>query len=203
MKSIFLVSAVALAVVASVPAQGQSKYSTKLAPYVASPQKVVDRMLEMAGVKANETLYDLGCGDGRILFTAAQKYRAKAVGVEIDAKLVESTREAASKLSLGNRVRVVQGDLLDADLSDADVVTLYLLTQGNEKLRPRLEKMLHPGARVVSYDYAVPGWKAKWVERVEDVSRTHDHLIYLYEMPPVKDPSSAGATKAKPVAQDE
>jgi len=187
-----------LATAAFVPAFGQSKYSTKLAPYVTSPQRVVDRMLEMASVKSNETVFDLGCGDGRVLFTAVQKYRAKAVGVEIDPKLVESTRAEAQKMAMGNRVRVIQGNLLEADLSDADVVTLYLLTQSNEMLRPRLEKMLHPGARVVSYDYAVPGWKPKWIERVEDSnSRAHDHLIYLYEMPPTKESPS------KPSAQDE
>ncbi len=187
-----------MATAAIMPAFGQSKYSTKLAPYVTSPQRVVERMLELAGVKSNETVFDLGCGDGRILFTAVQKYRAKAVGVEIDPKLVESTRAEAQKMSMGNRVKVVQGNLLDADLTDADVVTLYLLTQSNEMLRPRLEKQLHPGARVVSYDYAVPGWKPKWVERVEDSNlRAHDHLIYLYEMPPTKESPS------KPASQDE
>lgn len=161
-----------LATAVFVPAFGQSKYANKLAPYVTSPQRVVDRMLEMAAVKPNETLFDLGCGDGRILFTAVRKYRAKAVGVEIDGKLVESTRAEARKNDMGNRVRVVQGNLLEADLSEADVVTLYLLTESNEMLRPRLEKQLHPGARVVSYDYAVPGWKPKWVERFEDARAT-------------------------------
>jgi len=187
-----------LAAVALVaPVSAQSKYSNKLAPYVASPQRVVDRMLELAGVKSNEVVFDLGCGDGRVLFTAVERYRAKAVGVEIDPKLVQQTREQAQKMAMGNRIKVVEGDLLDADLSDADVVTLYLLTQTNDKLRPHLEKMLHPGARVVSYDYAVPGWKPKWIERVEELSAKHDHVIYLYEMPPVKDPA------AKPAAQDE
>lgn len=179
-----------LTAAAFVPAFGQSKYGNKLAPYVTSPQKVVDRMLEMAGVKSNELVYDLGCGDGRVLFTAVEKYRAKAVGIEIDPKLVEYTREQAQKMAMGNRVKVIQGDMLTADLSDADVVTMYLLTESNEKLRPRLEKMLRPGTRVVSYDFAVPGWKPKWVERVEEVSRTHDHVIYLYEMPPTKDPAA-------------
>ena len=182
-----------LAVAAFTPAFGQSKYN-KLAPYVSSPQRVVERMLEMAAVKSSDTVFDLGCGDGRVLFTAVQKYRAKAVGIEIDPKLVEATRDQAQKMAMGNRVRVVQGNLLEADLSEADVVTLYLLTQSNEMLRPRLEKMLRPGARVVSYDYAVPGWKPKWVERVEDASRMHDHVIYLYEMPPVKDPAAKSTT---------
>jgi len=193
----FSVPVLMLATAAFVPAFGQSKYSSKLAPYVSSPQRVVDRMLEMAGVKSNETVFDLGCGDGRILFTAVQKYRAKAVGIEIDAKLVEATREQAQKFEMGNRVKIIQGNLLEADLSDADVVTLYLLTESNSMLRPRLEKMLHPGARVVSYDFAVPGWKPKWVERVEDARSSHDHLIYLYEMPPTKE------APAKPSHQDE
>lgn len=198
MRSSITVPVLILAAAAFVPAFGQSKYSTKLAPYVTSPQRVVDRMLEMAAVKSSETVFDLGCGDGRVLFTVVQKYRAKAVGVEIDPKLVESTRDQAQKMAMGNRVRVVQGNLLEADLSEADVVTLYLLTESNQLLRPRLEKMLRPGARVVSYDYAVPGWKPKWVERVEDNNaRSHDHLIYLYEMPPTKEAPS------KPTAQDE
>jgi SAM-dependent methyltransferase len=193
----FWFAAAVLSGVALMPAFGQSKYSNKLAPYVSSPQRVVDRMLEMAGVKSNETVFDLGCGDGRVLFTAVQKYRAKAVGIEIDGKLVEATRDQAQKFEMGNRVKVIQGNLLEADLSDADVVTLYLLTESNSLLRPRLEKMLHPGARVVSYDYAVPGWKPKWVERVEDMRSSHDHLIYLYEMPPTKE------APAKPSNQDE
>jgi SAM-dependent methyltransferase len=186
------------------PAYGQSRYSNKLAPFVASPQRVVERMLEMAAVKSNETVYDLGCGDGRVLFTAVEKFRAKAVGVEIDPKLVTATRETAEKMQLGNRLKVVQGNLLEADLTDADVVTLYLLTESNQMLRPRLEKMLHAGARVVSYDYAVPGWKAKWVERVEDnASRSgHDHVIYLYEMPPQKEPG-ANQPAAAPRPDDE
>src|SRR5882724_7971498 len=197
MRSFVAVPVLILATAAFMPAFGQSKYSTKLAPYVTSPQRVVDRMLEMAGVKSNETVFDLGCGDGRILFTAVQKYRAKAVGIEIDPKLVEATREQAQKFEMGNRVKIVQGNLLEADLSDADVVTLYLLTESNSMLRPRLEKMLRPGARVVSYDYAVPGWKPKWVERVDDSRSSHDHLIYLYEMPPTKE------APAKPSNQDE
>ena len=198
MRSNVAVPVLIVAAAVFTPTFGQSKYSTKLAPYVTSPQRAVDRMLEMAAVKANETVFDLGCGDGRVLFTAVQKYRAKAVGIEIDPKLVEATRAEAQKLAMGNRVRIVQGNLLEADLSEADVVTLYLLTESNQLLRPRLEKMLHPGARVVSYDYAVPGWKPKWVERVEDSNaRAHDHLIYLYEMPPAKE------TTAKPSPQDE
>jgi SAM-dependent methyltransferase len=160
-------------------------YTKKLAPFVASPQRIVDRMLEMAAIKPNETVFDLGCGDGRILFQAAQKYQARAVGIEIDEKLVQNTNDHIVSLGLQNRVKVQQGNLLEADLSSADVVTIYLLTQSNEMLRPRLEKMLKPGTRVVSYDYAVPGWKPKKIDRTNE-SNNGGHLIYLYEMPPEK-----------------
>lgn len=160
-------------------------YTKKLAPFVASPQRIVDRMLEMAAIKPNETVFDLGCGDGRILFQAAQKYQARAIGIEIDEKLVQNTNDHIVSLGLQNRVKVQQGNLLEADLSSADVVTIYLLTQSNEVLRPRLEKMLKPGTRVVSYDYAVPGWKPKKIDRTNE-SNNGGHLIYLYEMPPEK-----------------
>ena len=93
--------------------------------------------------------------------------------------------ERIVNMGLQNRVKVQQGNLLDADLSGADVMTIYLLTQSNEVLRPKLEKMLKPGTRVVSYDYAVPGWKPKMVDRTAE-SASGGHRIYLYEMPPEK-----------------
>jgi SAM-dependent methyltransferase len=176
-----LVAAVAIT---SLPVAGQaSRYSNHLAPFVPSPARVVDRMLELANLKPGETLYDLGSGDGRILIAAVEKYKAKAVGVEISPRLVAQANSNIKKEGLADQARVMQGDLLTTDLSGADVVTLYLATQVNEKLRPRLEKYLKPGARVVSYDYAVPGWKPARVEKTGD---RHSHLIYVYEMPPAK-----------------
>jgi ubiquinone/menaquinone biosynthesis C-methylase UbiE len=159
-------------------------YSTSIAPYVVSPQEIVDRMLEIAGLKPGETLYDLGSGDGRILLTAAQQYRAKAVGVELSDSLVAITNEKIMRANIQNRARVIHGDLLAVDFSPADVVTIYLMTNSNAILRPNLEKYLRPGARVVSHEYAVPGWKAKYVEKSEPYAR--GHMIYLYVMPPAK-----------------
>ena len=175
---------IALAAVVVLPAVAQEPgYANKLAPYVASPARVVDRMLQMANIKPGETLYDLGCGDGRILIAAVQKYKVKAIGVEISPRLVAKATSSIQKAGLAGQARVIQGDVMSIDPSAADVVTLYLDTKSNERLRPRLEKYLKPGARVVSHDYAVPGWKPTRVERTEG---RQDHLIYLYEMPPTK-----------------
>ncbi|MGO9095393.1 MAG: methyltransferase domain-containing protein [Bryobacteraceae bacterium] len=157
----------------------------RLAPFVPSPQLVVERMLEAAEVKPGETVFDLGCGDGRILIAAARDFKAKGVGVELSAELVRQAREEVSKLGLSNRVTILQGDLLAADLRSADVVTLYLLTESNDRLRPILEKSLRPGARVVSHEFKIRGWKPAQVATVAVSGRSH--TIYVYQMPPVKD----------------
>jgi predicted RNA methylase len=166
---------------ASLPAFSQDPrpYTNKLAPYVASPARVVDMMLDLARIKPGETVYDLGSGDGRIVLAAAGKYKAKAVGVEISPKLVASATADIEKAGLSGQARVVQGDVLLTDLTGADVVTMYLDTESNAKLRPRLEKFLKPGARVVSHDYPVPGWKAARIEKIEG---RQNHTIYLYEI---------------------
>jgi SAM-dependent methyltransferase len=171
-------------VLAALPAVAQDpRYANKLAPYVASPAQVVERMLEMARIKPGETLYDLGCGDGRILIAAVERYKVKAVGVEISPRLVAKATTSIAKAGLESQARVIQGDLLNVDFSDADVVTIYLATPLNEQLRPRLEKYLKPGARVVSHDYAVPGWKPSRTDKTEG---PHGHLVFLYEIPPSK-----------------
>jgi cyclopropane fatty-acyl-phospholipid synthase-like methyltransferase len=180
MRNHLLVPILAVAAsAASAFAQGE-----KLAPYVPSPQSVVDRMLELADLKAGETVYDLGCGDGRILITAAREYRAKAVGVELSDDLVKQDREQVRKLGLDNRVSVIQGDLMKADLRAADVVTVYLLTEVNDRLKPLFEKSLHRGARVVSHDFKIRGWKP---DREDDVMVSgRAHKIYVYVIPPHK-----------------
>ena len=160
---------------------GQRPQPMRLAPSVPTPPNVVDRMLEAAHLKAGETLYDLGSGDGRVLIAAAQKFGAKAVGIEISKESVASSTKRIKDLKLEDKVRVIEGDLLKVDLSGADVVTLYLLTKSNDLLRPLLEKQLKPGARVVSHDYAIRGWEPTRVETVE--SHRREHQLYVYEFP--------------------
>ncbi len=174
-----------LLIALAVPAMAQRPSVERLAPFVPSPQSVVERMLEAADVKSGDTVYDLGCGDGRIVITAARDFKAKGVGVELSADLARSAQDQVRRLGLQNRVTIQQGNLMDVDLRPADVVTLYLLTSSNDRLKPMFEKSLHRGARVVSHDFAIRGWKPSSVEEVEVSSRIHK--IYVYVMPPAKD----------------
>jgi protein-L-isoaspartate O-methyltransferase len=178
-NSLFSLGILAAMALPSAAQQKFQKYSQKLAPFVPSPQRVVDRMLEMAAPKPGETVYDLGCGDGRVVITAAQKFKARGVGIEVDDRLVQRATDKITAMNLQDQVKIVKGDLLLADLSGADVVVIYLLTGSNEILRPRLEKFLKPGARVVSYSYAIPGWKPTKVDKTDE---QHGHPIYLYEI---------------------
>lgn len=164
--------------------QGSQSPIRRLAPFVATPQNVVEKMLEAANLKPGETVYDLGSGDGRVLITAAQRFGAKAIGIEMSPKEVKTSTERVKQLKLEDRIKVIEGDALKADLSGADVVTMYFLTTSNEELRPSLEQRLKPGARVVSHDYPVRGWVPARVEKVEAHKRVH-HL-YVYDIPPQK-----------------
>ena len=159
---------------------GQVK-AQSLAPYVGTPVPVVERMLELANLRTGETVYDLGCGDGRVLIVAAQKHRMKAVGVELSERLAKSTTETLKKLGLSDLATVIHGDLMDVDLSGADVVTLYLLRDSNDLLRPKLEKSLHAGARIISHDYEIRGWRPTLVDHLEASKR--EHKIYVYTVP--------------------
>jgi SAM-dependent methyltransferase len=152
----------------------------RLAPFVPSPQAVVERMLEAASLKPGETVYDLGCGDGRILITAARVFKAKGVGIELSADLARQAQDQVNRMGLQNRVTIMQGDLLTADLHAADVVTLYLLTSSNERLKPMFERTLRPGARVVSHDFAIRGWTPELTDTVQATNRKH--TIYVYSM---------------------
>jgi protein-L-isoaspartate O-methyltransferase len=127
--------------------------------YVPTPQAVVEGMLEMADVRASDVVYDLGSGDGRIVITAARKYGARGVGVEIDSQLVQKARDNATAAGVLDRVRFVNENLFASDISEATVVTLYLLQSINERLRPKLVRELKPGTRIVSHVFNMgPEW---------------------------------------------
>lgn len=145
--------------------------------FVPTPNDVVSAMLRLAGVTKKDTVYDLGCGDGRIVITAAQKYGSRGVGIDIDPDRVKEATENTQKAGVSDRVKIVRGDLFQADISPATVVTLYLLTDLNLKLRPKLMKELKPGTRVVSHAFSMGDWKP---EKTEDVGGT---TVYLWRIP--------------------
>jgi predicted RNA methylase len=151
-----------------------------LAPSYPTPETVVDQMLTIAQLHAGEMVYDLGCGDGRIVITAAQKFKAHAVGIEIRRDIYEHTLATVAALGLSDQVKIVHGNALRYDLSPADVVTLYLLTSSNERLKPILVKDLKPTARVVSHDFEIVGWKPVTVSKM--VVGGRPHTIYLYRL---------------------
>jgi SAM-dependent methyltransferase len=173
-------SLILLAASTLLPGQ-DGRVRNSLAPYVSSPQNIVEKMLEMARIKPGETLYDLGCGDGRVLVAAAQKYRAKAVGVEISTPRVKEANLNIKRAGVENLASVMHADLMDVDLAPANIVVLYLLRDSNDLVRPKLEKSLRPGTRVISHDYEIRGWKPTAVERSEANKR--DHAIYVYTIP--------------------
>ena len=151
-----------------------------LAPVYPTPETIVDQMLTMAQVRPGEMVYDLGCGDGRIVIRAAQKFKARAVGIEIRRDIFERTLAKVASLGLSDQVRIVNGNALKYDLSPADVVTLYLLTSSNERLKPILLKDLKPTARIVSHDFEIRGWKPAAVNKM--IVDGRPHMIYLYRI---------------------
>jgi len=151
--------------------------------FVPTPQKVVDRMLELAEVKEDDLLYDLGCGNGIIVVTAAQKYGCRCVGYDISAKRVRESRANVTKNGVENLVNIERADVFTLDLSAADVITLYLLPQLNVKLIPQLER-LRPGVRVVSHDFDMEGVTPDQVITIEDPEDAYgDHTLYLWTTP--------------------
>jgi predicted RNA methylase len=139
-------------------------------------------MLEVVGLKPGEVFFDLGAGDGRTVIMAAKAFNARAVGVEMREDLAKRAIAVIQDNGLTDRVTIVQGDMFKVDLSSADVVYLYLTTSANEKIKPKLDLELKPGARIVSHDYEVGGWKPVKVDNfVENQSTGYpSHTIYLY-----------------------
>jgi ubiquinone/menaquinone biosynthesis C-methylase UbiE len=147
-----------------------------IAPYIPTPFPIVKRMLELADLRRGETLMDLGCGDGRVAIAAARDFGAKSVGVDINNELVTYARVVSSRLGID--ARFIRGDLLDVDVSQADVVTLYLGTEANEIVRPKLEAELRKGVRVVTHDYPISGWLSDHSE--EAIEGSTRHALFLY-----------------------
>lgn len=163
-------AALAVATLTAVVAAQKPSGPTPDIHYVPTSSGVADAMLKLARVTANDVVYDLGSGDGRIVIAAAKKYGARGVGVELDAELVKEARKNAMKSGVSDRVTFVQEDLFKTNLSDATVVTLYLSNSINMRLRSLLQQQLKPGSRVVSHRFEMGDWKPDATVKLEGTS---------------------------------
>ena len=169
---------------------GSTSASTKTVPdieYVPTPANVVEKMLEVGKITKDDVLYDLGCGDGRIVVTAAKKFGLKAKGFDIDPVRVAESRENVKKAKVEHLVSIEQRDIFEVDLSPASVVTLYLLPELNVRLIPQLEK-LKPGSRIVSHDFDMAGvepekWWTVMAPDHRDAKKMREHYVYLWKTP--------------------
>jgi ribosomal protein L11 methylase PrmA len=150
-----------------------------LAPYVPTPPDVVDRMLTLAGTGPADIVYDLGCGDGRIVVAAASKFGARGVGIDIDEGLLTRARANARAAGVENRVTFLLQDAMTADVSKATVVTLYLLAASNVKLRPILTRQLAPGVRIVAHNFPIGDWEPAVIDNFTDAAGTM-RTLYLW-----------------------
>jgi hypothetical protein len=151
-------------------------------PYVASHDKVVAAMLEIAKVKKGDVLYDLGSGDGRIPITAAKRFGTRGTGIDLDPVRVAEAKENARAAGVEDRVRFIEGDIFDADIRNATVVTLYLLPDVNLRLRPKLLAELKPGTRIVSHNYDMGDWPPQKTMRID--LPDGQHMVYFWVVPP-------------------
>ena len=188
-KKIILGELFAVGMLAMAVTQSQAQQLSKL-PYVPTPQIVVDEMLKLAEVTAKDFVVDLGSGDGRMIISAAKTFKANGQGVDIDAKLVERSNQEAKSQGLDERVKFIEQDMFKADLSKATVVTLYVLPDFMEKLRPKLLSELKPGARIVAHDYYMSEWypdgRAELtVPEKKAANGTDKAYLYLWVVPAV------------------
>ena len=150
-------------------------------PYVVTPYPVVDEMLRLAKVGPSDVVFDLGCGDGRIVIAAAERHGARGVGIDIDPRRIEEANEGARRAGVADRVRFAVQDLFETDFSSATVVTLYLFPEMNAKLRPKLLADLGPGARIVSHQFGIAGWTPQDGARVYVGGTIHE--VFLWVVP--------------------
>jgi predicted O-methyltransferase YrrM len=153
-----------------------------LAPFVPTPPEVVDKMLELAQANKDSVIYDIGCGDGRIVVAAAKKYGARGVGIDIDPVRIKESKANAKASGVEKLVKFREEDATKTDISPATIVTLYLLPESNELLRPKFERELKPGTLIITHNYIVPGWEDKEIDTatVTD-SEGKSHSVFLYK----------------------
>ena len=154
--------------------------AAKLAPYYPTPLIVVEKMLDLGGLKADEKMFDLGSGDGRIVIMAAQKYHADATGIEMVDDLYHQSMEKIRSQGLQKTARIIHSDIFKQDYSSANLVTVYLLPTSNDKIRPLLEKQLKKGTRIVSHDFPFRDWTPEKEITIEDDGEGRSHTLYLY-----------------------
>src|SRR5882672_446446 len=170
-----------LVIFGCVALRAQGGDAEKLAPYYPTPETIVDKMLQLGGLKAGEKMFDLGSGDGRIIIVAAQKFHAEAVGVELDKDLCKQSAARILKLGLDKNAHIVNGDLLKQNYASADLITVYLLPDAvNNKVQPLLDKQLKKGARIVAKDFDFRNWTPEKVENIADDGEGRSHTLYLY-----------------------
>jgi SAM-dependent methyltransferase len=165
---ILMALTLALSTACGEPSRPAPRDEASLAPYVASPEMIVEEMLRLAGVGKEDVVYDLGSGDGRIVIMAASMYGARGIGFELDGDLVRLANENARRAGVAHLVEFLQQDVLTVDLSPATVVTIYLGQEANLKLRPAIQSELRPGARVVSHDFDMGDWRPDAVRQLLD-----------------------------------
>lgn len=177
------------------PAPSATPPKTPDVIYVPTPQEVVDKMLDLVKPKKGELVYDLGCGDGRIVVSAAKKYGVKAVGFDIDPERIKEARENVRKNKVEHLVSIEQKDIFTLDLAPANIVTLYLLPTLNVRLIPQLEK-LKAGSRVVSHDFDMRGVRPAKVVRLQPEGAHREHTVYLFGIPLDREGAPSKKTKA-------
>ncbi|MCI0456800.1 MAG: TIGR03000 domain-containing protein [Gemmataceae bacterium] len=167
---------------------GSKDASSSQIIYVPTPQHVVDKMLEMAKVTKDDIVYDLGCGDGRVIVSAAKKYGARGVGVDIDPVRIKESLANLRKEKVEKLVEIRQGDALKVDdLSRATVVMTYMLPEFMAKLKPVLLRHLKPGTRIVAHDYPLPGWEPDDTATITSKTRLYAHSLFLWRVPERKE----------------
>ena len=174
-----LFASLTLLTIARPDAQTKRPDAPQLAPYVPTPQEVVDAMLVLAGVQKNDFVVDLGCGDGRIPVTAARKYGARGLGVDIDPVRIAEANANAKAAGVTHLVEFKLQDAMTVDVSNATVVTTYLLSASNLKLRPILTKQMKPGSRIITHNFSMGDWAPEKYETVTDATG-RKRTIYLY-----------------------